>query len=51
MEAGKVENNGITAKSISDNNGNGSASNNDSNRRKNDDGLNPFLKMAREIKK
>jgi hypothetical protein len=51
MEAGKVENNGITAKSINDNNGNGSASNNDSNRRKNDDGLNPFLKMAREIKK
>lgn len=48
MEVAKVEDTEIAAKSV---NGNGSAPNNDNSRRKNDDNLDPFLKMAREIKK
>ncbi|MEG3439267.1 hypothetical protein V0288_19230 [Pannus brasiliensis CCIBt3594] len=48
MEVAKVEESGITAKSV---NGNGSAPNNDNSRRNNDENLDMFLKMAREIKK
>jgi hypothetical protein len=51
MEAGKVKDNGIVAKSVnSEANGNGNTANGNG-RRSNDDNMNPFLKMAREIKK
>jgi hypothetical protein len=51
MEVSKVTDNGIVAKSAtSEANGNGNGTN-DNGRRTNDDSINPFLKMAREIKK
>jgi hypothetical protein len=51
MEVSKVTDNGIVAKSATseaNSNGNGA---NGNGRRTNDDSINPFLKMAREIKK
>jgi hypothetical protein len=49
MEAAKVKDNGIAAKSFES--AKSSTPNNENSRRKEDDSLNPFLKMAREIKK
>jgi hypothetical protein len=53
MEISKVADNGIVAKSVnSEANGNGNGNGaNGNGRRANDDSINPFLKMAREIKK
>jgi hypothetical protein len=51
MEASKVKDNGIVAKSASAESTSNGASENGNSRRGKDDSMNPFLKMAREIRK
>lgn len=51
MEVSKVTDNGIVAKSATSEANSKANAANDNVRRTNDDSINPFLKMAREIKK
>ena len=51
MEVSKVTDNGIVAKSATSEANSNANGTNDNVRRANDDSINPFLKMAREIKK
>jgi len=51
MEVSKVTDNGIVAKSATSEANSKANGANDNVRRANDDSINPFLKMAREIKK
>ena len=51
MEVSKVTDNGIVAKSATSEANSKANGANDNVRRANDDNINPFLKMAREIKK